>query len=208
MKNIILILAAVLFMTIGVSAVAMDWSSFGEASFNGITASPDFTSGILTYTLSISGTPTITIGANTYDILWVQGFYALSKNGTSKFYAGGNNIDVSDKTAWKWDTNPNVDSPNNYIVAGWSAQGENNRIFPGHGQSFSFTNFDVPVDTTIILGLHVGYYDNGELKNVTAFFKEGDTPHAPELPTPLLAGLGGTMLLMVGSIRRRFCKAH
>lgn len=147
MKIIILILAAVLFVTMGIDAVAMDWSSFSNASFGGVTASPEFASGTLSYTLTLSNTPTITIGSNTYDLVWIQGFYALSEDGVSTFYAGGDNITVNGKTAWKWDTSPHIDSPNQYVVAGWSAQGENPRLYPGNNLTFNFTDFDIPVDT-------------------------------------------------------------
>ncbi|MHB9036415.1 MAG: PEP-CTERM sorting domain-containing protein [Armatimonadota bacterium] len=206
-KNVVWPILAVA-MTAGVNAPALcaSWHAFNEANFSGISISPAFAWNTLTYNLSLGATPTITVDGDILDVKWVQGFYALSSNGLNTLYAGGGNIVSGGKTTWKWDTSPNDSSPNNYLVAGWSAQGNNDRLLLGESRSFSYTQFQMPGNTPVMLGLHVGYFSECTQKNETAFFMSdgSETPQVPEPPTSLMLGIGGLGFTAAGLVRRRF----
>ncbi|MCE5323862.1 hypothetical protein LLG46_11185 [bacterium] len=200
---------AVALITISTSAYAESWSSFKDASFTNVSITPSFATDTMTYTVSLASSPMITIAGITYNISWIQGFYALSSDGISTFYAGGSNIvdpTNSKNILWKWDTTPNASSPDDYIVAGWSAQGTEDRILPGNDKSFTYTDFQIPMDTSVILGLHVGYVNNGQQTVVTAFFKETENTSVPEAPASLLVALGGPMIGVASLLRKRFSR--
>jgi hypothetical protein len=198
----LLLLVVVLTVAAGTAAFSASWSSFSDAIFTGITASPVFATNVVTYNLSVGAAPMITIGSNTYSVVWVQGFYALSSDGVGTFYAGGSDITIGGLT-WKWDTSPNISSPNNYVVAGWSAQGSAPRLTPGNNKSFSYSAFQIPQNNSVILGLHVGYLDSGTQQNVTAFFKP-ENPVVPEASASLLGGIGAPLVGIMAFARRRF----
>ncbi|MHB9036414.1 MAG: hypothetical protein ACYC64_07085 [Armatimonadota bacterium] len=197
-----LVMALVILIAASTAAFSQSWNSFSEASFTGITVSPAFATNVLTYNVSLGAAPTITISGNTYNVVWVQGFYALSADGVQEFYAGGSNI-TSGGNTWKWVANPNIGSPNNYVVAGWEAQGNPARITPGNNKSFSYTHFQIPQNVSVILGLHVGYWNAGTQENVTARYKPGN-PEVPEASALLLGGIGAPFLGMAAMARRRF----
>lgn len=203
------IIFSVAMLLASAGAYAESWSSFKFADFTGISATPEFSTGKMMYNLALSHSPTITFDGKTYNISWIQGFYALSSNGINTFHAKGANIlDDKGKAIWTWDTSPNNDSQNNYVVAGWRSQGNNGeRITPDSNMSFTYTDF-VTNNTSIILGLHVGYYDAGAVSVVTKFFKPNNTPppSVPEAPASLLVALGGPLMGAISLIRKRFAR--
>ena len=206
----LLISAIAAMMMISSMAMSVSWDSFTKAIFEGINVTPTLCTSTLTYTLSFtSDNPTITVDGHKYDVSWVQGFYALSSNGTSELYAGGTDILNSD---WTWDTNPNTnnkyESPNYYSVAGWNAQGNSDRLtIAKKSMDFTYTQLSSPSDASIILGLHIGYYDDINGMYVTKYFipdnTYNNTPQLPELPTSLLAIIGTPILGISSLIRRR-----
>ncbi|MEN6356252.1 MAG: hypothetical protein ABFD83_04120 [Armatimonadota bacterium] len=206
----VLLVCALTLLIVSTGAYAESWTSFKYAEFDGVDITPAFATDTLTYTVAFSDIiqPTITIGGIEHDIAWIQGFYTLSNNGINTFYAGGDNIvDPANpkNVLWKWDTNPNISSPNNYVVAGWSAQGTEDRIVPNtvnDNKSFTYTDFMLN-GTSVIYGLHVGYYDEGQEKNITAFYKPTGNV-VPEVPASVLFGIGGPMLGAVSLLRKRF----
>lgn len=213
-RAILLIFAIAAMMMISSMAMSVSWDSFSKAIFEGINVTPTLCTGTLTYTLSFtSDNPTITIDGHVYQVLWIQGFYAVSSKSTSELYAGGVDILGSDdKPSWTWDTSPNTnknyESPNYFYVAGWNAQGNDNRLTPEKGSmNFTYTQLSSPSDASIILGLHIGYYDDINQTNVTKCFipdnTYNDTPQLPEFPASLLAIISTPILGISSLIRRR-----
>jgi hypothetical protein len=194
-EMILCLVALVLTFALAPSALSAgvpDWSAFDAATFTGITvdASPDG----LSYVLSLSGAPTLTVGGNTYDVTWCQGFFLLDPTGVDTILSS----EGGSPAGWGYNTKPGNEP---FSVVGWTATGSSPRLLPGVGsKTFTLSSFDAPEG--VIYGYHLGYRTadggTGIMSVVTHHFK--DTP----VPEPGSLVVAATMLAgTVVFVRRR-----
>ena len=130
-------------MAIG-SAYATSRSSFLEVdSMSGLTWSSNF--GGLSTIVSLGSNPTFTIGANTYHITSVIGFYALAN--TADLTSTHSNFTGN---FGPWSTDDNNSGPGG--IAGWKSN-PNNGITLSHNETFVFS----ALSSTLVdeVGFHV-----------------------------------------------------
>lgn len=168
------------------------WSSFNPVSFTNIYLNPSFAEGVLVYDLALGSSPTITIGANTYDVAWIGALFAVGEEPDVIFLASNGTL----VTDWHWEYKA---GPGGGTIAGWLAEGDAQRLYPlGNPQgnpsskTFDYGSFDLD-SVTVLPGLHVGYLDGGTV--MTAFYK------VPE-PASCIA-LGAMLLASAATLRRR-----
>jgi len=171
-----------------VHADPASWSSFMDAAISGVSLDQPLATNVLDYTLSIDAAPTITLGMNTYPIIWVQAFYVVSLTGAENFTATPGAYPAD----WKWESKT---IPGR--IVGWQGQGAGERIYPGQSKQIQFASFDI-TDKPVVEGYHIGYVTpTGEV--VTAWFK-----NTQQIPEPgSLSALAIGISALIGLRRRR-----
>jgi len=174
---------------LAVGAVQSDpasWSSFMDAAISGVSLDKPLATNVLDYTLSIGASPTITLGMNTYSIIWVQAFYVVSLTGAENFTATPGTY----PTDWTWESKI---TPGR--IVGWQGQGAGERIYPGQTKQFQFASFDI-TGKPVVEGYHIGYVTpTGTV--YTAWYK--NTVPEPGSIAALAIGLSA----LIGLRRRR-----
>ena len=169
------------------------WAAFEPASFFDIYLTPSLATGILDYALALGSYPKITLGADTYDVKWVQAYFVVSQDEETDFIAT-NGTTVTD---WRWESKA---LPGR--ISGWMGEGTN-RVYPESEKplqsekALGFGSFDI-TGNAVLSGLMVGYQAGASEE--TGWYKDS-LPPIPE-PSSLLAlacGVGG----LAGLLRRR-----
>lgn len=153
----------------------LDVDSTTDITFNA-------TPGGLTVDVLLGTNPTFTIGANTYHITSVIGFYALSDD---------DDLTVTNSNFGVWSTDNSNSGPGG--IAGWKSN-PNNGFGPSNHQVFTYT----ALNTTSVerLGLHVA---------TTELFPgtNGNTGNIAVVPEPASFAVLGLGILGVVSRRRK-----
>jgi len=169
-------------------AFGPDWDAFTEATLTGVTvtAAPDG----LSYVLSLSAAPTITVGTETYDVKWCQGFFLLDPTGAESMTATG-----ADNGDWSWCTEPG--SPPHSVV-GWEGGSPTVPLDPSGrmelatSRTFTLSALSAPEGKRY--GFHFGYEVEGKtmIFEVTNHFKGEPVPEPGSLVVAIttLAGMG------------------
>ncbi len=171
-------------MLVGVAQATSRSSFLDSDSYSGMTfvSNP----GGLTTVASLGSNPTFTIGANTYHITSIIGFYALSDN---------NDLTVTNSNFTgnfgPWSTDNNNSGPGG--IAGWKSN-PNNGITLNHSETFTFQ----ALSTNLVdrIGLHVATRE---------FFPgtTGNTGNISIVPEPASFAILGLGLIGIVSRRRK-----
>jgi len=164
-------------------AFAESESSFKSAHLTDIYLTPSMKSGTTSYTLDFGSKPMITLAdGNSYDIDWIQAFYAVSVVDNYTFTA----TEGASSLGWNWNTQKGKGKDDGTVlIAGWDTTG-GNRLGIHDKKQGTFTFGSLTFDSgKVVPGLHISY-GNG-LK--TDWFTVNNLQPVPELST-LTAAIG------------------
>jgi hypothetical protein len=160
-------------------------SKFDPANFTGVNVTKSLQGSTWSFDLSIASGAKLLLGANSYEITGIQGFYLLSSSG--KPVTGVNKGNSQD---WTFDTT----KQNSFV--GWVNNDNPGRLKPGTGSLVSsIQNLSIG-SSDILYGFHINYIDDSGKVKTHSF--SGPTSTVPE-PSSLFAlvgclgGLGGLM---------------
>lgn len=156
------------------SAVAQSRSSFMPASFTGVTITPS--NGGLTYLLSLSAAPTITVGASTFAITEVFGFWALDDEDPNLVGS------ASSFGVWSVDFSGASDG----AIRGWKTN-PNQGVMVGGSETFNYTTLDV--NDVEEIGLHVRVDRTLVGGGNTGYFEYNAVPEPATVATPAIGAL-------------------
>lgn len=156
MQRFICATGAAVMATLGGAAWGQSRSSFMYVdSFSGFTVTQ---TGPLTFDVSLSASPTVTVSSITYNVTDLFGFWALKDANPDLSAASGASFGV-----WTWDRNTSGAGD----IAGWKTN-PNTGITPGNSQSFTYSSlalgevdrwgFHIRVDGTLPFGGNTFYF--------------------------------------------------
>jgi len=187
-----LLLALIGIVLLASAAHAASLIGFGDATFASLTLGPSLANGQLNYDLSLGTGATITFGAATYNVDWIQAFYVTAAKDQYGFEAAGS--DQSEN--WRWDLKPALETQG-LALAGWKTTGQH-RILPGQTKSFTFASLVID-PTKVLPGFHIQYTGNGVTR--TDWFRRPTKLSVPE-PSTAQAGLGILVGMLSPAVRR------
>jgi LPXTG-motif cell wall-anchored protein len=172
-------IAAAIACAITGSTMGQTRSSFTNGSLSGVTLL--ITNGGLNYNVAVGGMPTLTIGAQTFPIIDIFGFWALSND---------DDLVASNSSFGVWGVDNSNSGPGG--IAGWDTN-PNTGLFVNQSAQFNFSALNVA--SVESYGYHV---------RIDGIFPgtQGNTGFVNNVPTPAgaaLLGLGGAFV----SRRRR-----
>lgn len=179
---------------------APDPSAFQPVVVSGVDLSPLYTSGQLSYTVTLDSDAYLILNAVQYPITMIWGVFAVNQTGMSANDIVADGADIGD---WKWDTKPA--NGTSFSVAGWINPSKSEAIVaPSMGSvsktfdysQFSYTGMDP------LFGLHVSVAVPAGAPMPFGMGNTGPIIVTVPEPSSILALLTG-VVGFVGLLRRR-----
>ena len=128
-RNVSIGIAAAISCALSGSALGQSRSSFADGSLSDVTLL--ITNGGLNYNVAVGGMPTVTVANQTFPIIDVFGFWALSDD---------DDLTVSNSSFGVWVVSNNNSGTGG--IAGWDSN-PNSGLFVNQSEQFNFTSLNV-----------------------------------------------------------------